>query len=64
MCPKCVSEKVLRIVYGLIDDPNVLRKNEIPGGCCVEDDSPVWRCDKCSWEWGQGGKGSYASADD
>jgi len=52
-CPKCKSEKVFRIVYGLIEHPKDLRSDEIPGGCCVcGDEDPKWHCDSCSWRWG------------
>lgn len=57
-CPKCGSQKVLRIVYGLLD-PFAFKDNMYPGGCVVFDDDPDWHCDSCDWEWGPKSEGKY-----
>ena len=59
-CPKCGSDKVIPIVYGDIDgSPEVMQQiknNELePGGCCVDNDSPKWRCRECDKEFGRNG---------
>ena len=51
-CPKCGAKKVKRLVYGLIDDPFALGPKEVPGGCCISENSPKWYCEACEHEWG------------
>ena len=63
-CPKCKSEKVLRIVYGLLDDPFALKDNEYPGGCIVSNNDPDWHCENCDWEWGPKSEGRYNKFDE
>ncbi len=60
-CPKCGSEKVLKIIYGSIEDPSVLKDDEIPGGCIEKD--VQWHCGDCHWEWGDSNSGSYNPPD-
>jgi len=49
------------IVYGLIDDPEAIKQIEdgefSTGGCCIEEDSPKWRCRECDKEFGKIGLG-------
>ncbi len=52
-CPMCKSEEVKTIVYGLLDHPEALSGNEVPGGCVIMGGaSPTWYCSKCKWNWG------------
>lgn len=50
-CPSCGEESVVRIVYGLVEDPRALRQelreDVILGGCCVSDHDPQWGCRAC-----------------
>lgn len=54
-CPKCGSDKVARILYGLVaydDVKNDLKAGRITlGGCCVTDESPAWECTQCGKKW-------------
>lgn len=58
-CPECGSKNLMPIVYGLIDDPDAINQIEngefAAGGCCVEEDSPKWRCRECKKEFGRVG---------
>jgi len=58
-CPKCGSNKVMWIAYGLLRPDYILRDDEIPGGCCVSEDDPKWHCGACYWEWNCEGYGAY-----
>ena len=52
-CPKCGSEQVLPIAYGLPGPEmwEMANRGEIVlGGCVV--DSPQWSCQACGWRWG------------
>jgi hypothetical protein len=55
-CPQCGSDKIIPIVYGYIDDPDVIQKIENgefdSGGCCVDDESPKWKCRECEERFG------------
>jgi len=53
-CPKCKSEKVLPMAYGLFGPDNAPKDAYLPG-CVIEEDSPKWHCDKCGHEWGKAG---------
>ena len=51
-CPACGSDRVARILFGLLDmDDDISRKIEegeiVAGGCLVSDDDPAWRCLDC-----------------
>ncbi len=50
-CPKCHSQKVVRIEYGLIFDVPDDAEDFVMGGCCVEDDSPQWACRDCHYQF-------------
>jgi hypothetical protein len=57
-CPKCGSDKVIPIVYGDIDgSPEVIeqvKNNEIEsGGCCIDEESPKWKCRDCEKRFGK-----------
>lgn len=55
-CGECGSEKVARIVYGLVWYPTLeedLRAGTVTlGGCTVEDNLPLWECRACGYSWG------------
>ncbi|MFA7232139.1 MAG: hypothetical protein WC071_12785 [Victivallaceae bacterium] len=51
-CPVCGSKRIADIQYGDPAFSEELRVAEIKGetiigGCCIEDDSPAWRCYEC-----------------
>jgi hypothetical protein len=53
-CPKCNSEKVIPIVYGLPTDDAFKAADEgkvVLGGCIVHDDRPFWHCSNCEYDW-------------
>lgn len=51
ICPKCKSDRVLPIEYGLV---NFQPEGVWLGGCCIiEGESPKWHCEKCGYEWGK-----------
>ncbi len=57
VCPKCGSNHVARILYGLPADSDELKreldaKRSVLGGCVVTDDDPEWHCNECRREWG------------
>lgn len=59
VCPKCGSDAVLRIVYGL-PGPELEKRTDIYlGGCCMTGEDPEWHCNKCHWEWGKNFDGRY-----
>jgi hypothetical protein len=49
-CPNCnTSENVREILYGMpSEEPDPMKY--LIGGCCMESDSPDFRCLKCGWE--------------
>jgi len=59
-CPKCGSEDVRAIQYGL-PPPEVLenmveeshRRGVVFGGCVVRQDAPTWACASCGHRWGE-----------
>ncbi len=60
ICPKCGSERVARILYGLpIFNDELKRKLEtgevVLGGCMVTGDDPSWHCAECGHQWGEWG---------
>ena len=56
-CPNCGSDKFIPIVYGLIDDPDAIERiknGEFDSGCCcIEEDSPKWKCRDCEESFGK-----------
>lgn len=48
-------DMVARITYGLPAAPSeaMKRGEEICGGCCIENDSPLWHCGNCGHNWGR-----------
>ena len=58
-CPKCKSEKVMKIAYGLMGPSYKVPDDVWLGGCCVTDNDPEWHCGDCDWEWGRNCEGSY-----
>lgn len=54
-CPRCGSDAVLEIVYGLFDaeDFATLRDDQFAAGCCA---TPAkWKCSACSGYWADDG---------
>ncbi|MBI5434146.1 MAG: hypothetical protein HZA52_15035 [Planctomycetes bacterium] len=53
-CPKCGEAEIVRIAYGL-PSPELVeeaQRGEVAlGGCCIDDDSPEFRCKQCGHEW-------------
>jgi hypothetical protein len=53
-CPKCQSEKIVPIVYGLprYEFFEKAKADEfILGGCTIYEDSPQWHCKECGHLW-------------
>jgi len=53
-CPKCNSDKVIPIVYGLpgADLGEKERRGEIKlGGCLISPKNPKWYCKDCGNKW-------------
>ena len=55
-CPKCQSENVARILYGLpVMDSELEKAMEsgkiVLGGCTIIEDDPSYRCDNCGKEF-------------
>lgn len=51
-CPKCGSNRIATIFYGLQRESPELEKEieegrVVLGGCCIEMDSPLWQCKGC-----------------
>lgn len=56
VCPKCKSDKVLIIIYGLIVPEEALVTLKKEGGYwggCIPDKTKQWHCDLCQYEWGK-----------
>ena len=54
MCPRCNSDKVLPILYGLPSDEMVeasVRGKIALGGCAVFPGNPDYTCNNCGHEW-------------
>ena len=59
-CPKCGSTDVGKYFYGLYDpdrrdtvlSEDISKGRLIPGGCMVDESSPRYRCNYCSYRWG------------
>ena len=56
-CPKCKSTNTAFIVYGETRDfdfeSSGLDRKISFGGCCIGDDSPIWKCLDCKHLWGK-----------
>ncbi len=51
LCPKCHSEGVIKIIYGLPSDELVKESRQgkfALGGCCVDESNPNWECNNCN----------------
>lgn len=52
-CPKC-GEKLLEIIYGM-PGPELFEASErgevILGGCCISENDPKYRCNKCKLDY-------------
>ena len=52
-CPACGSGDVVKVVYGLVEDPRAFAGQRVElGGCCVGPGSPAFRCGECRHAWG------------
>ena len=59
-CPKCGSTDVGKFFYGLYEpdggdsilNEDIAKGRLIPGGCMVDESSPRYRCNNCSYRWG------------
>ncbi len=59
-CPKCGGTDVGEYFYGLYEpdgrdtvlSEDIAKGRLIPGGCVVEVSSPRYRCNSCSYRWG------------
>ncbi len=53
-CPRCHSDEVLPIVYGM-PGPELVEESIAGrvalGGCMVWPEAPEWRCVACDHEW-------------
>ena len=59
-CPKCGSEEVGPIVYGLPDltpenRARLDRQKAVLGGCLMEEGQPTRYCHHCGHKWGRTG---------
>jgi nitrite reductase/ring-hydroxylating ferredoxin subunit len=56
-CPKCGNKSIDFILYGLPDlsviDAELKSGKVTLGGCVLFEDSPQWRCNSCSHQWGE-----------
>jgi hypothetical protein len=54
-CPACGSERVVPIVYGLPNHPDLFRRANLGevvlGGCIVSENSPDQACMDCHARW-------------
>jgi hypothetical protein len=60
VCPKCRSERVAEIRYGLPDFSEELEREleageVVLGGCVVTGGDPSWHCVECGHRWGERG---------
>jgi len=52
-CPRCGSDRIARVLYGLPDFSEELKRDldagrVVLGGCCVTGRDPAWQCAKCA----------------
>lgn len=57
-CPFCKSDKVRKIIYGLIsfkneEDERKFEEKYVIGGCEIADDKPAFHCDNCGKDFGR-----------
>jgi hypothetical protein len=58
-CPRCGSESVVSIVYGLPSEESMEASRRgaidvVRGGCCISVSSPRWHCRHCKLSWPNG----------
>ena len=51
-CPKCASNKIASIMYGMPVPDEKLQADldsgrVVLGGCCISLDDPAWKCREC-----------------
>jgi ribosomal protein S27AE len=70
-CPRCGSERIAEILYGMPVSSEGLRLNletgrVVLGGCEVTGNDPRWRCIRCGYEMGRlrGASGTALGDDD
>jgi transposase-like protein len=69
-CPRCGSERIARILYGMPAFPEELRREleagrAVLGGCVVTGNDPRWQCTSCRYEMGRPrGESGAALGDD
>jgi len=56
-CPKCGQMDVAEFLWGLPEfspelEHDIEEGKIVIGGCCLGADSPQWKCNQCSHEWG------------
>jgi len=52
-CPRCGSDRIAVILYGLPDFSEGLKRDLdaghiVLGGCCVTGSDPAWQCTRCA----------------
>lgn len=57
-CPKCNSQNIALICYGLPLDQDKMKQEELSGkaiwrGCLVSRGYPIHCCNNCEYEWGE-----------
>tara|TARA_B100000686_G_scaffold338066_1_gene410048 strand:- start:452 stop:670 length:219 start_codon:yes stop_codon:yes gene_type:complete len=57
-CPKCGSDKIIPISYGYIDGSSetmqkIINEEIETGGCCIDEESPKWKCQNCEERFGK-----------
>ncbi len=62
-CPKCDSNSVAKIIYGLVAYDEQMERDLdagkiVLGGCCISNDSPEWHCNECWHKWSSMGRKS------
>ena len=68
-CPSCKSTHTCEIIYGYPSEIEeylklVSEKKISPGGCVSNENSPLWHCNNCQYDWGKyEGKGKTESFD-
>ncbi|MCX7877331.1 MAG: hypothetical protein N2510_01680 [Ignavibacteria bacterium] len=63
-CPFCGSENLARIIYGLPNFNEKMKKDIdkgkiILGGCCISDFDPHWHCNNCKRYFNFGEENGY-----